>query len=202
MKLRYERFEVLSCFSLRGNVEAAQLKVLQVGLETLVTGLQETLVINLMLANFPDPTTVQVLIEEKKKLAKLTKQKIHWISSQKGLGDFTALNVFTSRLNGFKPRQIGERIQLDDDIYSLQLRAQAVEKRILELGGDHDRAQAIILENKVLKEQFRILKETIRFQEERLKLQSFQASSDPDIAEKLKTAQAEFNSLNPVKVVL
>jgi hypothetical protein len=201
VKLRFERFEGLSCFSIRGPISESSHKILEVGLETLCKTLAETLVVNLTLATF-DANTTKYLIDVKKKIATLTKFKIHWITSQKGLSDFIAINVFTSRLTGFKSRQIGERIQLEDEVYTLQSRTLEVEKRILELGGDHDRAQAIILENRTLKAQEKVLKAAVRFQEERMKLQTKIPSLDLEVIEKTKIALDEFNQANPEKVIL
>ncbi len=202
MKLRFERFEGLCCFSIRGPVTPLQHRVLEVGLETLAKSLKEPLVVNMMLAEVSDPSTISFLTEVKKKIAEITKLKIQWITPHKPLGDYAALNIFTSRLTGFKTRQIGERIAMDDDVYELQLKVQKVESRILELGGDHDRARAIILENRVLKEQFRILHESIEFQQARMGKQTRHPSEDEESVLKIKTAQATFQSLNPVKVNL
>ena len=202
MKLKFERFEGLCCFSIRGEVTPTQHRVLEVGLETLAKALQEPLIVNMMLAQISDPSTIPFLTEVKKKISGMTKPKIHWITPHKPLGDYAALNIFTSRLTGFKTRQIGERIALEDDVYELQLKVQKIESRILELGGDHDRARAIILENRILKEQFRILEESIKFQQARMEKQVVHPSSDEEIVLNTKTAQATFQSLNPVKVHL
>ena len=202
MKLKFERFEGLACLSLRGPIEPPHHKVLEVGLETLAKELKETLVVNLRLATFSDAITLPYLIEIKKKISALTQFKIHWISTQRGLGDFSAIDVFTSRLTGSKSRQIGERIHLDDEIYSLQLETLAIEKKILERGGDVDRAQAIILENRTLKEQSRILKQSIVWQEARLKLQSKQISFDSDLESRTQEAEADFKKANTNQVDL
>ena len=199
MKLKFECFEGLSCFSIRDEINESHHRILEIGLETHCKTLTENLVINLTLATFKEPTT-KYLIGLKKKISALTKFEIQWISHQKGLGDFSTIDIFTSRLSGFKLRQIGERIQLEDEVYLLQMRTQVAEAKVAELGGGHDRAQSIILENRVLKAQERILRESIHWQEERMKLQTNVKSPDVNIDEKLQLALAEFNKASPEKV--
>lgn len=194
MKLKFERFEGLCCFSVRGEIPDAQLKIIELGIETLVKKLEETLIINLALATFSETGTKHFL-ETKKKIANETKHKIFWVTKEKGLGDFQSVSLLTSRLSGFKPRQIGERIQLEDDIFVIQSKVEQIEKQIVKLGGDQDRAHQIILENRVLKQQERVLKEAIKWHEARLKLQVKIPSVDEQYSEKLGPTLAEFQKL-------
>jgi hypothetical protein len=188
MKLKYERFEGLGCFSIRGAVDVNQFKLVVVGLESLMKDLEETLLVNLSNATFADANLVTGLAELKKKLASLTKQKIYWISKERGIGDFPNTDLIVQRMSGFKFRQIGDRIKLDDQLYIAAEAIRVCEARIAELGGDEANARKVILENKVLREQKRILTECMKWQDFRLKKQSHVASTDPE--SEVKTAEA------------
>ena len=193
MKLRFERFEGLSCFSIRGTVIPADLKILEIGLESLCKDLGETLLVNLNLALVSDLAQPSLLII-KKKLPALTNQKIYWVSKTKAIADFAAIELFTSRLTGFKSRQIGERIKLEDDIHFLQEQVHALETKVIEKGGDADRAQQLILENRILKVQEEVLKATIGFQVKRLKAQVKVPTDDEEIEQKVAAALAELKT--------
>lgn len=201
MKLKFERFEGLACFSVRGEIEVSQQKLLLVGLETLCKTLEEELIINLMLAKISEPTVV-FLQNVKKIMPKLTKKKVHWLTPIKGLGDAPNMPMLTARLSGFKSRQIGERIQLEDDVYVLNTRIAAVEAKIQELGGNQDRAQKIIIENGILKEQERILKTSNHAQDERMKLQTVLPLEDEETPEKTKAALQTFKTYSGLDVKL
>ena len=190
MKLKFERFEGLSCFTVRGDVKASELKILQVGLELLVKDLDTTLVVNFSLATVSE-AIVAPLLAIKKSLSPPDKIKIHWISPIKILGDFPALPPFTSRLTGMKHRQIGERINLDDEIYALNEKLIHLTAQVAALSGDDNKAQAMILQNRILKEQERILRESTHFQRERMKLQSAVPSLNEELPQKLATVRTE-----------
>ena len=190
MKLKFERFEGLSCFTIRGEIKASELKILQVGLESLVKDLDSTLVVNFSLATVPEALTAS-LIAMKKALIPPEKIKIHWISPVKNLGDFPTLPPFTSRLTGMKHRQIGERLNLDDEIYALHEKSVALLAQVAALTGDEEKAHAMILQNRILKEQERILRESIHFQKERIKLQSAVPTLNADLPEKLAAIRTE-----------
>jgi|GEM_PF-2391747 len=188
MKLKYERFEGLGCMSIRGFVDEAQFKLLTVGLESIAADLDETLLVNLSNAAFSDAALLQGLAELKKKVSAHAKQKIYWICTERAIGDFPTTDLFISRLTGFKFRQIGERIRLDDQLYVLAEQVHQCETKIAELGGDEQNASSVILENKILREQKRILEQCIEWQENRLKHQVHVAATDPEVPE--KTAEA------------
>ncbi len=193
MKLRYERFEGLSCFSIRETVSPTDLKVLEIGLETLCKDLHETLLVNLSLATVND-AAIPALGLIKKKLPSLTKQKIYWISKSKVIADFAAIELFTSRLTGFKSRQIGERIKLEDDIHQVQEQIKIAEAKIAAIGGDAARAQKIILENRIFKAQEQVLKNTIQYQVKRLKAQTKVPATDEEVHQKIDAALAEIKT--------
>ena len=184
MKLKYERFEGLGCLYVRGQVDEKFGKLLQIGIETIAKDLEETLVINLTLAKI-DPLQIALLAEFKKKANELTKQKLYWISKDRGIGDFATIDIFISRMSGAKSRQIGERIKADDQSFEVLAQIQALQAKIKELGGDEDNVIKLINENASLKEQRRILESFGRFQNIRSKLQVLQPSQDKDTPQKI-----------------
>jgi hypothetical protein len=184
VKLKFERFEGLTSFSVREEISAIDVKILQIGLETIVKSLDSTLVVNLSQAKWPDGLA-PVLVAIKKHLPNQTTFKIHWVSPVRGVGDFPAMPTFTSRLQGFKHRQIGERLILDDQIHELAEKLTALQAKVAEVIGDESKAHELILRHRTLKEQERILKETIHTQKERMKLQVHMPTVNEELAEKL-----------------
>ncbi len=188
MKLKYEQFEGIGSFTVRGRIEASQFRLLAIGLESLAKNTPSSLVVNLTRAPFDEAYTKN-LIELKKAVQKLTRQKIYWIGKVRGLCDFPEIGLLFSRLGGFKLRQVGDRLKLEDDLYGLHEQIESVKKRIDELGGDEDNAHRLILENKILREKLRILSQTVRVQDDRLKVQQITPATDPEHSEKVKTAR-------------
>jgi hypothetical protein len=187
VKLKYEQFEGISAFSIRGRIESTQVRLLAIGLETLVKDLQTPLIVNLGLADI-DEAYLKTLLELKKILSKSTRQKLHWVGTLKGLCEFKDLGLLFSRLNGFKIRQIGERLKLEGEIHLIYAQVEQVKAQVEKLGGDESNAHKIILENRILREQQRILKNTISLQVERMKLQKLVPTQDSEYAEKVKGA--------------
>ncbi len=184
MKLKYERFEGMGCFYVRGMVDASQIKLLAIGLETIAAKLEETLLVHVGHAKL-NPQVTPLLIQFKKKLAGLTTQKIHWICTEKGLGDFNTLDFFFSRLTGVKFRQVGERIRLDDQISIASETIKELEAKLQEVGGDAQNAHRLILEANMLKEQKRIITECVKFQDLRIRLQEKIPSDDKELPQKI-----------------
>jgi hypothetical protein len=201
MKLKFERFEGISCFAIRGPVELSQLRILAVGLETLVKTIEEPLVVNFTLATL-DPLYLKPLIDLKKHLAKTTKHKVYWIGKGKGLSDFLTLNLLFQRLGGFKLRQIGERLTLEDEILVLRARVEELKSEVDRLGGDADQAQKIVMENITLKEQFRMLNRITSFMGERMKEQVRSTPSDPEYSQKVSTALEELKTAYGMEIKL
>ena len=77
-----------------------------------------------------------------------------------------------------------------------------MENRIKELGKDENLSQRVILENRILKAQERVLKEAIHWQEIRMKLQTKIPVVDLEIVEKTAHALAEFKKNCELKVDL
>jgi regulator of replication initiation timing len=188
MKLKYEQFEGIGSFTVRGRIEASQFRLLAIGLESLVKNTPSPLVVNLTRAPF-DEAYNKNLIELKKTIQKLTRQKVYWIGKVRGLCDYPEIGLLFSRLGGFKLRQVGDRLKLEDELFGLHEQIEVAKKKIDELGGDEDNAHRLILENKILREKLRILSQTVRTQEERMKVQQITSTTDPDHTEKLKTAR-------------
>ncbi len=193
MKLKFERFEGIACFTVRGRIELSQLRILAIGLETMIRGLEEPLIVNLTLAEF-EPQYVKTLLDLKKILGKNSKQKLYWIGKTKGLSDFLSLSLLFSRLGGFRLRQIGDYLSAQDDLYALAARSEALRAELERLGGDGDQAQKIILENRSLKAQNRILIRTLEMLKERMKEQTKSDPSDPEHDQKVNQALADLKT--------
>jgi hypothetical protein len=188
MKLKYEQFEGIGSFTIRGRIEAAQFRLLAIGLESLAKNTPSPMVVNVTRAPFDEAYTKN-LIELKKAVQKLTRHKIYWIGKVRGLCDFPEISLLFSRLGGFKLRQVGERLKLEDDLFGIHEQIESVRKRIEELGGDEDNAHRLILENKILREKLRILSQTVRAQEERMKSQQSTPATDTEHVEKVRVAR-------------
>ena len=186
MKLKFERFEGIASFSIRGKVELSELRILAVGIETLTRSIEEPMIINFTQADIAE-SFLKPLIDVKKILAKNSKQKLYWIGKGKGLSDYLDLALLFSRMGGFKLRQIGERLTLEDDLFKLNAQIEVLKAAIEKLGGEGDQAHKIILENQILREQNRAFKATLKFQDERMKLQAASPASDPEHDQKVKT---------------
>ena len=169
MKLKFEHFEGLSCLTVRDTVTAEQLRLFIVGLDSIAKTLDQTLVINMMLAHH-DATVTNVLSQTKKKFSTHA-QKIFWVGKEKPLADFQNIDLFVSRTPGSKMRQIAEKIKLDDEIYALTEKLKNLENREKEVEASGFDTHNLILENQIMKEQKRILDECIVWHEQRMGLQ-------------------------------
>ena len=163
MKIQLQRYIDLTCFTVREQVEAKDFKMLQVGLDHLLKGLEENLVLNLMNAKI-DPAIIPLLAELKKKMSTQTKLKINWVSPEKGVGDFLKLEHFTARLPGSRMRKIGDRIILDDQIYLLETEIAQIEANIKASGFDEETSKKALLLNHISKAQAKSLEGCLKFQ--------------------------------------
>jgi hypothetical protein len=201
MKLKFERFDGIASFTLRGRIELSQFRILAIGLETLVKTLEEPLIVNVSLIEI-DAQYAANLIELKKILTKASKQKIYWVGKIKGLTDFNDLSLLFSRLGGFKLRQTGERLTLEDEVFKLTHQVEALKAETERLGGDGDQAMKIVLENQILREQNRGLKKTIKFTEARMKGQTKSSPSDTEYEQKVKQALEDLKTAYGTEVKL
>ena len=201
MKLKFERFDGIASFTIRGRIELSQFRILAIGLETLVKNFEEPLIVNVSMVELDAPYVAN-LIELKKILTKASKQKIYWVGKIKGLTDFNDLSLLFSRLGGFKLRQTGERLSLEDAVFKLNAQAEALKAEIEKLGGDGDQAMKIVLENQILKEQNRSLKKAIKFTEARMKGQTQSSPSDAEYEQKVKQALEDLKTAYGTEVKL
>jgi hypothetical protein len=201
MKLKFERFEGIGSFTVRGRVELSQFRILAIGLESLVKSIEEPLVVNLTVSEI-DPQYVKTMIELKTILSKNSKHKIYWIGKHRGLTDYNDIGLLFSRLGGFKLRQIGERLALDDEVFRLSARIEELKGEIDKLGGEGDQATKIVFENSILKEQNRGLKRAIQFMEARMKGQTRSDASDPEYDQKVKQALDDLKTAYGAEVKL
>jgi len=165
MKIQFNRYTELSCFTIRGNIGPNELKMLKLGFDVLFKELEETLVINLVNAEVA-PELLPPFIEYKKVLAKLTKQKVFWITKAKGLGDFPKLELLLSRL-GSKARSIGDKIILEDTIYALENEVHFIESQIEQLGFDETSSRKAIQQNNMIKTEKNSLEGCLKWQRKR-----------------------------------
>ena len=200
MKLKYERFDGLACLYVRGPIDAEQLKMLNLGLRTLIRDLEETIIINLTQAEL-DPASIQQLVQTKKALATKTQQKIQWVHKDRTLADFTNLDLLLSRM-GTKFRQIGDRIKADDTLYGIAEQLKALDLKEKELGGTDQNTHKMILENKIMKEQVRILKECIKWQEHRMSNQVAVPTSDDELPQRTAGLVADLKKAMNLEVDL
>jgi len=201
MKLKFERFEGVASFTIRGRVELSQFRILAIGLEALIKNIEEPLVVNLTLAEI-DPQYVKTMQELKKILTKNSKHKLYWIGKFRGLTDYNDAGLLFSRLGGFRLRQIGERLALEDEVFKLNSKTEALKAEIDKLGGDGDQALKIVLENRILKEQNKGLKSAIRFMEARMKNQTRSSPSDSEYEQKVKQALDDLKTAYGAEVKL
>jgi hypothetical protein len=201
MKLKFERFEGIASFSIRGKVELSELRILAVGIETLTRSLEEPLIINFTQAEIAE-SFLKPLIDVKKILTTNSKQKLYWIGKGKGLSDYLDLSLLFSRMGGFKLRQIGERLTLEDDLFKLNAQIEVLKAAIEKLGGEGDQAHKIILENQILREQNRVFKSTLKIQDDRMKLQNSSPASDPEHDQKVKTLLEDLKTVYGTEVNL
>ena len=150
MKILYNRYTEFSCFTIRGQIGANEWRMLHLGFDLMFKSLEEMLVINLIHAEIPADVLPQMQ-EHKKGVAKLTKQKVFFISKEKGLGDFPKFELLLSRFQGSKMRQIGDLIILEDQVYALETEIAATEAKIQHLGFDENSSKVEIQKNYMVK---------------------------------------------------
>jgi hypothetical protein len=190
MKLKFERFNNISCLYVRGPVDATRFKILKMGLDTLLAQQEEDLILHFGLAIIAR-SEVSALLEYKKKRKK-GGFDLHWISKEKGIGDFPALELFASRNLTNQMRSIGLKIKLDDDVYALTEETTLLEDKIKFLGGNAENTKKLLFENEMLKNELRVLTQAKVWQLARIESQKFQISAEEDLPEKLKQLEADF----------
>ena len=190
MKIQYNRYTEMSCFKVRGQVGAAEWKMLSLGFTIIFKTLEEMFVINLVHAEI-EPAILPLILEFKKGIAKLTKQKVFIISKERGLGDFPKIEVLLSRFQGSKMRQIGDRIILEDQIYALEQEIISIEAQIQKLGFDENTSKKEIQKNIMVKTQKKSLEGCIKWQKQRKEAMQKVASEEEDLDAKLKSTIEE-----------
>ena len=189
MKIQFSRYTELSCFTVRGKIGPNELKMLQLGFDVLVKELEEMLVINLIHAEVA-PEQLPAIIEYKKSMVKLTKQKIHWVTKEKGLGDFPKIEIMISRL-GSKARPIGDKIVLEDTVYGLEQEILFTQTQIEQLGFDETSSRKAIQQNNMVKTEKNALEGCLKWQKRRkTKLQKVPSDVE-DLELKLKATLEE-----------
>ncbi len=190
MKIHYNRYTEMSCFTIRGHIGINEWKMLKLGFDMLFKDLEGMLVINGVHAEIP-PEVIPYLVEHKKIIPKLTKHKVFIIHKERSIGDFPKLETFLSRFQGSKMRQIGDRIILEDQVYALEQEITSIEAQIQHLGFDEHSSKKEIQKNNMVKTQQRALEECLKWQRQRE--QDFKAipSEVEDLELKIKSVTDE-----------
>lgn len=163
MKIHYNRYTEMGCFTIRGMIGPNEWKMLQLGFNLLFKDMQEMFVINMANADI-SPEVVPSIQEYKKTIPKLTKHKTFIISKEKGVGDFPKFDLLLSRFQGSKMRQIGDKIILEDQIYLLEKNIAAVEAQIAALGFDENSSKKEIQRNIMAKTMKKSLEGCLKWQ--------------------------------------
>lgn len=190
MKIQYTRYTELGCFTIRGNIGTNEWKMLRLGFDILFKDLEEMLVINMMQSQII-PDMVTEIVEYKKTIPKLTKQKVFIISKEKGVGDFPKMELFLSRFQGSKVRQIGDKIILEDQIYALEQETISIEAQIQTLGFDETTSKKEIQKNHMQKTEKKSLDGSIKWQKARKTSMQKVPSSVEDLDVKIKATLEE-----------
>lgn len=168
MKMHYNRFTDMGCFTIRGDIGTREWKMLQLGFNAYFKDLEEMMVINLTHATMT-PEVMAEMIAFKKNFPNMTKQKVLIVSKEKSLGDFPKFEILLTRFQGPKIRQICRRIALEDELYVLEQEIAAFEQKIKDLGYDESSAKKEIQKNIMIKTLTRALDLNIKGQKDREK---------------------------------
>ena len=150
MKMHYNRFTDMGCFTIRGEIGTREWKMLQLGFNAYFKDLEEMMVINLTNASMT-PEVMAEMIAFKKSFPSLTQQKVLIVSKEKGLGDFPKFEILLTRFQGPKIRQICRRISLEDEAHVIEQDIEAFEQKIKDLGYDENSAKKEIQKNIMIK---------------------------------------------------
>ncbi len=161
MKLIYNRYTEMGCFSIRGKIDEKEWKVLELGFNTYFKTLEEMTVINLTQTIIPEEI-VPTILAFKKTMTELTQQKIFMISPIKAIGDFTKFDVFIARFQAQKIRQICRKIVLEDEIYEIETGINEIQEKIKELGFDDSSAKKEVQKNITVKVMNKTLEQMIQ----------------------------------------
>ena len=161
MKMHYNRFTDMGCFTIRGEIGPREWKMLQLGFNAYFKDLEEMMVINLVNATI-SPEVLPEIISFKKGFPNMTKQKELIVSKEKGLGDYPKFEILLTRFQGPKIRQICKRIVLEDEVYVMEQEIADFEQKIKDLGFDEGSAKKEIQKNIMIKTSNRAMEESIR----------------------------------------
>lgn len=189
MKLKFERYPAFGCFYVRGKIESDKLKLLQIGIETLLKGQEEPIILHLGHAELA-PAEIALLAAFRKKMG-IYKLPQYWIHPDRTLGEFKTFELAAGRQFTSKTKYIADRIILDDEVYLLNEKITTIQNDIGSLGGSEDSVKKIILENEILKTQKEVLEQSLAAQHARMAQQSLKPSDDKEIVTTTETAVAE-----------
>jgi len=187
MKIQFNRFTDMGCFTIRGNVGIKEWKILAMGFNTHFKDLEEMMVINLSHAEIAKEVIPEI-VAFKKVVINLTQQKIFVISPDRNIGDFPKFEVLLTRFQGQKIRQICKRIALEDRVFELEAAIANVQEQIKALGFDEGSAKKEIQKNVTVKTMNKTLEQIIKQYKDREKNLKAAPCEIEDYEIKLKTA--------------
>lgn len=187
MKVQFNRFTDMGCFTIRGDVGIKEWKILAMGFNTHFKDLEEMVVINLSHAVISKEVIADI-VAFKKVVINLTQQKVFVISPDKNIGDFPKFDILLTRFQGQKIRQICKRIALEDRVYELETAINNIQEQIKALGFDESSAKKEIQKNITIKTMNKTLEQLIKQFKEREKNLKAEPCEIEDFDIKLKTA--------------
>ena len=194
MKIIFNRYTEMSCFTLRGLIGVNEWRMLKLGFDLMFKTLEGMLVINLINAEV-SPEVLPQMLEYKKGISKLTKQKVFIVQKERGLGDFTKMELLLTRFQGSKMRQIGELIIVEDQIFALEQEIATLEAKIQQLGFDENSSKIEIQKNVMVKTKGASLEGCLKWQKGRQPSMHKVPSSVEDLDIKLKATLEELISI-------
>lgn len=194
MKIIFNRYTEMSCFTLRGLIGINEWRMLKLGFDLMFKTLEGMLVINLINAEI-SPEVLPLMLEYKKGISKLTKQKVFVVQKERGLGDFPKFELLLTRFQGSKMRQIGELIIVEDQIFALEQEIAAIDAKIQQLGFDENSSKIEIQKNIMVKTKGVALDGCLKWQRERKTAMQKVPSDVEDLDIKLKATLEEVISI-------
>ena len=201
MKIQYNRFTDMGCFTIRGPIGPKEWKVLAIGFNTHFKDLEEMIVINMSHAIIA-PEVIADIVAFKKVVINLTQQKVFVISPDRNIGDFPKFEVLLTRFQGQKIRQICRRIAVEDQVYELENAIANIQDQIKSLGFDDNSVKREIQKNIMVKTMNKTLETMIKQYKDREKNLKAVPTEIEDFAIKLKAALEDLEKATNKTVTL
>ncbi len=106
-----------------------------------------------------------------------------------------SLELLFSRFQGSKFHNIFEHLNLEDQIYDIEIQTKLAEDQIAALGFDEHSSQKAILQNHIFKSQKKTLEKCLKWQKERKEASTAVLSDIEELDLKIISALAEFKKI-------